>query len=127
SATASLRSSERATQRSNFASAIVGALWDCTFDFDFRQPAVQKRASMALFRVKPTEADIAVANTIAKHTGRPAEHIAQTLTWGADEHVLCSLAIGWWFYARTRNVSVRRASDHVLVAVIVASLLPHAL
>jgi hypothetical protein len=28
SATASLRSSERATQRSNFASAIVGALWD---------------------------------------------------------------------------------------------------
>jgi predicted short-subunit dehydrogenase-like oxidoreductase (DUF2520 family) len=94
SATASLRSSERATQRSNFASAIVGALWDRTFDFEFRQPAVQKRASMALFRVKPTEADIAVANTIAAHTGRPAEHIAQTLTWGGDEHVLCALAIG---------------------------------
>jgi len=82
---------------------------------------------MARFRVKPTEADIMIAHDIAAITSRPAEHIAQALTWGADEHVLCALAIGWWLYARTRNVSVRRASDHVLVAVIVASLLPHAL
>jgi len=73
---------------------------------------------MALFRVKPTEADITIADGIAAHTGRPAEHIAQALTWGADEHVLCALAIGWWLYARTREVSVRRASDHIL---------PHAL
>ena len=50
---------------------------------------------MALVRVKPTEADVAIANSIAAHTGRPAEHIAQTMTWGADEHVLCALAIGW--------------------------------
>ena len=107
--------------------AIVGRIWDRTFDFEFRQPAVHKRASMALFRVKPTVADIAIAKSIAAHTRRPAEHIAQTLTWGGDEHVLCALAIGWWFYARTRNVSVRRASDHVLAAAIVASLLPHAL
>ena len=82
---------------------------------------------MALFRVKPTEADITIADGIAAHTGRPAEHIAQALTWGADEHVLCALAIGWWLYARTRAVSVRRASDHVLVTTIVASILPHAL
>jgi undecaprenyl-diphosphatase len=82
---------------------------------------------MALFPVKPTEADITIADGIAAHTGRPAEHIAQALTWGADEHVLCALAIGWWLYARTRDVSVRRASDHVLVTTIVASILPHAL
>jgi len=51
---------------------------------------------MALVRVKPTDADVAIANAVAAHTGRPIEHIAQTLTWGADEHVLCALAFGWW-------------------------------
>jgi hypothetical protein len=82
---------------------------------------------MALFRVKPTEADAAIADGIAAHTGRPTEHLAQALTWGADEHVLCALAIGWWLYPGTRDVSVRRASDHVLLTTIVASILPHAL
>jgi membrane-associated phospholipid phosphatase len=82
---------------------------------------------MALFRVKPTEADTTIADGIAAHTGRPTEDIAQALTGGADEHVLCALAIGWWLYARTRDVSVRRASDHVLLTTIVASVLPHAL
>ena len=82
---------------------------------------------MARFRVKPTEADIMIAHDIAAITSRPAEHIAQALTWGADEHVLCLVAMGWWLYARTRDVSVRRASDHVLVTTIVASILPHAL
>ena len=82
---------------------------------------------MAPIRVKPTEADVAIADSIGEHTGRPTEHLAEILTWGADEHVLCALAIGWWFYARTRDVSVRHASDHVLVTTIVASILPHAL
>lgn len=82
---------------------------------------------MALFRVKPTEADVAIADGIAAHTVRPAEQLAGVVTWGADEHVLCALAIGWWLYARTRDASVRRASDHVLLTTIVASILPHAL
>jgi membrane-associated phospholipid phosphatase len=82
---------------------------------------------MAIIRVKPTEADIAIADAIAAHTGRPAEHLAETLTWGADEHVLCVLALGWWLYARTRDEPVRRASDHVLLTTVVASALPHLL
>jgi membrane-associated phospholipid phosphatase len=82
---------------------------------------------MALFQVKPAQADVAIADGIAAHTGRPTEHIAEALTWGADEHVLCALAFGWWLYARTRDAPVRRASDHVLLTTIVASILPHVL
>ncbi len=82
---------------------------------------------MALTRVKPTRADIAIADVVAARTGRPAEHVAEAVTWGADEHVLCALALGWWIYARTRDASVRRASDHILLATLAASALPHAL
>ena len=82
---------------------------------------------MALVRVKPTDADIAIADAVAAHTGRPAEHVAEALTWGADEHVLCALALGWWLYARSGDAQIRRASDHVLLTTLVASALPHAL
>jgi hypothetical protein len=44
---------------------------------------------------EPTEADVAIADNIAAHTGRPTEHLAEALTWGADEQELCAL------YART--------------------------
>jgi hypothetical protein len=70
---------------------------------------------MALIRVKPTLADIAIADGIAARTGLPTEHVAEVVTWGADEHALCALAFGWWLYARTRDAPVRRASDHVLL------------
>ena len=79
------------------------------------------------YEVKPTQADVAIADSVAAHTGRPAEHIAEVLTWGADEHVLCALAVGWWLYARTRDAPVRRASNHVLLTTLLASALPHAL
>jgi hypothetical protein len=82
---------------------------------------------MALVRVKPTQADVAIADGIAAYTGRPTEHVAEALTWGADEHVLCVLAFSWWLYARTREVPVRRASDHVLLTTLVASAVPHVL
>jgi membrane-associated phospholipid phosphatase len=83
---------------------------------------------MALIRVKPTRADVAIAESVAAHTGRPAEHVAEALTWGADEHVLCALAVGWWIYARTRKAAIRQASDHVLLTTtLVASAVPHAL
>lgn len=82
---------------------------------------------MALVRVKPTAADVAIADAIAAHTGRPTERVAKAVTWGADEHVLCALAFGWWLYARTRDAPVRRASDHVLLTTLVASALPHGL
>jgi undecaprenyl-diphosphatase len=82
---------------------------------------------MAPVRVRPTDADVAIADTIAAHTDRPAEHTAEALTWGADEHVLCTLAFGWWLYARLRDRQTRRASDHILLTTLVASALPHLL
>jgi len=82
---------------------------------------------MALVRVKPTAADVAISHAVAAHTGRPTERVAEALTWGADEHVLCALAFGWWLYARTRDAQARQASDHILLTTLVASALPHAL
>jgi membrane-associated phospholipid phosphatase len=82
---------------------------------------------MALVRVKPTRVDVAIADGISARTDPPAEHVAEAITWGADEHVLCALAFGWWFYARWRNASVRRASDHVLLTTLAAAALPHVL
>jgi hypothetical protein len=82
---------------------------------------------MALIRVKPTDLDVAIADNIAARTGRPTEDVAEALTWGADEHVLCALAFGWWLYARSGDMPTRRASDHVLLTTLIASALPHAL
>lgn len=82
---------------------------------------------MALVRVKPTQADVGIADAVAKRTGRPTEHVAEAVTWGADEHVLCALALTWWLYARTRDASLRRDSNHVLLTTLVASALPHLL
>jgi hypothetical protein len=82
---------------------------------------------MALITIRPMSFDVAVANGIAAHTGRHTERAAQALTWGADEHVLCALAAGWWLVARNKGKEARRASDHVLLATLIASALPHLL
>ena len=82
---------------------------------------------MAIVTVPPTRVDIAVAKTIAAHTGPRIERTAQLLTWGADEHILCALAAGWWLYCRSKGAANRHASDHILVTTLVASALPHIL
>jgi membrane-associated phospholipid phosphatase len=82
---------------------------------------------MAFFRVKPPEADVAIASEIASHTGPRLEHAAEALTWGADEHVLCALAACWWLYSLGKDPNSRRASDHLLLTTLVASALPHLL
>jgi hypothetical protein len=82
---------------------------------------------MAPIRVPPTSADVSIANAIAAHTGRSTEQAAQALTWGADEHILCALAGGWWLYCRNKDANHRSASDHVLLTTLVASALPHLL
>jgi hypothetical protein len=82
---------------------------------------------MALVRVRPTSADISIANTVSSYTGPATEQAAGALTWGADEHVLCALAAGWWLYSRSKSIDQRRASDHVLLTTLVASALPHLL
>ena len=80
---------------------------------------------MAIVTVPPTRLDIALAKTIAAHTEPRIEHTAQLLTWGADEHILCALAAGWWLSCRSKGAAKRHASDHILVTTLVASALPH--
>jgi len=82
---------------------------------------------MAIVTVPPTRLDIAVAKTIAAHTGPRIERTAQLLTWGADEHILCALAAGWWLFCRSKGAAKRHASDHILVTTLIASALPHIL
>jgi undecaprenyl-diphosphatase len=82
---------------------------------------------MRPIRIRPTPADVAIANAIAAHTGREPEQVAEAITWGADEHVLCSLAGAWWVYCRNKDADRRLASDHILLTTIVASTLPHVL
>jgi undecaprenyl-diphosphatase len=82
---------------------------------------------MALITVRPTSADVAIANSIASHTDPPAEDVAEVLTWGADEHILNALAAAWWLYARSQSRSQRRTTNHILLTTLVASALPHLL
>ena len=41
--------------------------------------------------VRPTDADVAIARTVARKTGPAPQRLARTLTWGADEKVLLAL------------------------------------
>jgi membrane-associated phospholipid phosphatase len=80
---------------------------------------------MAIFTLRPTQADVRIANAIAAHTDVPAEQTAGVLTWGADEHVLTALAAGWWLYSRGQRRRQRIAADHILMTTLVAAALPH--
>ncbi|MEK9285618.1 phosphatase PAP2 family protein [Bradyrhizobium sp. ISRA442] len=82
---------------------------------------------MALYRVQPTRADIEIAHAVSEHTNPKAEAVAQALTYGADEHVLCALATGWWLYCRTKDSRTRSDSDHILLVTISATIIPHLL
>ncbi len=77
--------------------------------------------------IKPTKPDIAIARAIARHTNAPTEEIAQALTWGADEKVLCALAAGWWLWCRGRPGSCRQDSDHLLLTTLTVTVFPHIL
>ena len=82
---------------------------------------------MALFRIRPTRADIEIAERISDHTGPEVEQLAKILTWGADEHVVCALAAAWWLYCRGRSARDRADSNHILLTTVAVSLLPHLL
>jgi membrane-associated phospholipid phosphatase len=82
---------------------------------------------MAAITVRPTRADVSIANAISAHTGRSTEQAAEFITWGADEHILCTLATGWWLYTRGKPADQRRAADHILLTTVVTSALPHVL
>jgi PAP2 superfamily len=78
-------------------------------------------------RVRPLPADIALARAIARNTRPLAEEVSSIITWGADEHVLTALAVGWWLWCRAKPPAQRRASDHVLLTTLASVLLPHLL
>jgi undecaprenyl-diphosphatase len=82
---------------------------------------------MALYRVRPTRADIEIANAVSAYTSPQTETVAETLTWGADEHVLCALAVGWWLCARNGGARERRNSNHILLTTVAATVIPHVL
>jgi membrane-associated phospholipid phosphatase len=83
--------------------------------------------AMTPITVRSTRTDLSVAKIISAHTGPRTEWAAAFLTWGADEHILCVLAAGWWLYCRSKDANTRRASDHILLTTLVASGLPHIL
>jgi undecaprenyl-diphosphatase len=80
---------------------------------------------MALITIRPTEADVAIANWIAAHTNPPTEEVAEALTWGADGHVLCAVVVAWWLQSRRQGRSRRRVADHILLTTLAASAMPH--
>jgi membrane-associated phospholipid phosphatase len=77
--------------------------------------------------VRPTKVDVRIARAIARRTSRGPEAISKGLTWGADEHVLIGLALGWWIWARICSPEQQRAADHVLLTLAAASAAPHLL
>ena len=82
---------------------------------------------MAFCRVRPTRADIEIANAVAEYASPPTEMAAATLTWGADEHVLCALSAAWWLYCQNRSAQERVDSNHILLTTVAVSIIPHLL
>jgi membrane-associated phospholipid phosphatase len=77
--------------------------------------------------IRPTKVDIGIARAVARRTSRAPEEISKGVTWGADEHVLIGLAVGWWIWARIYAPQQQRAADHVLLTQAAASAVPHLL
>ncbi|MCA6125630.1 phosphatase PAP2 family protein [Bradyrhizobium sp. WSM 1704] len=88
---------------------------------------ISRRATTFPITVRPTPADVAIADAIARNTAPAPEQIARGLTWGADEKVLLVVAAAGWLASRGRSATVQRAGNHALLVTVVASLLPHGL
>jgi membrane-associated phospholipid phosphatase len=82
---------------------------------------------MALLTIKPTKADIAIAQAVARNTSDRLEAISRALTWGADEKLLLVLAAAGWLGTRGKGEQLRRAGNHAFLVTVTASLLPHVL
>ncbi len=87
----------------------------------------KRRAPHFPITVRPTDGDVTIARTIARNTTPQTEDVAEFLTWGANEHVLCALAAGWWIWARSKSPETRLASDHILLTTVAVTALPHLL
>jgi membrane-associated phospholipid phosphatase len=82
---------------------------------------------MGPYRIPPTRADIAIADTISQYTTPHTERAAQFVTFGADENLLLALAAGWWVFCRSKSPRARRNSNHIFLTAVVVSALPHLL
>jgi membrane-associated phospholipid phosphatase len=79
--------------------------------------------------MQPTKLDFGIAHMIARHSNPSVERAAGFLTWGADENVLCGLAIvGWlWAHRGRSSPAERLVSNHLLLTSLAAASLPHLL
>jgi membrane-associated phospholipid phosphatase len=89
-----------------------------------RQAFDQRRLPVT---IRPTEADVAIARTVARTTGPAPQRLARALTWGADEKVLLALTVIGWLASRGAGEPMRRAANHAVLVAAAASLLPHGL
>lgn len=87
-----------------------------------RQALVARRPPVT---VRPTDADLAIARTVARNTGPVPQRIARALTWGADEKILLVLTAIGWLASRGAREPLRRAANHAVLVAAAASLLPH--
>jgi len=90
-------------------------------------PMVKAARRRIPITVHPTEVDQSIARAVARNTSAKMEDAAEFLTWGADEHILCALAAGWWLLSRGKPPERRRASDHVLLTTVAVTIVPHIL
>jgi membrane-associated phospholipid phosphatase len=77
--------------------------------------------------VSPTSVDRRIAAKVARSAAPTREHLAEGLTWAADEHILIAAAARYWLASRRGSSDARVAGNHLLVASIVTSVLPHLL
>jgi hypothetical protein len=87
-----------------------------------RQPFGARRLPVT---IRPAEADVTIARTIARKTGPAPEKLARALTWGADEKVLLALTAFGWLASRGAGEPMRRAANHAVLVAAAASFLPH--
>ncbi|UGV24697.1 phosphatase PAP2 family protein [Rhodopseudomonas boonkerdii] len=82
---------------------------------------------MKPLRIPPTLVDREIAGKVARHTRPGAERVAETLTWGADEHLVIACAAAFWLLSRGGSDRLRMCGTHLLAVSVATSVLPHAL
>jgi|SRR4051812_45492306 hypothetical protein len=73
----------------------------------------------------PGTADRHIAGLATRYTSPAVQKCARAVTWGGDEHVLCTVAVGLWILSRPRDRQQRIFADHLLATVVASSALPH--
>ena len=82
---------------------------------------------MKHLRVRPTKADIALAEAVARRTTPLAERQAQAMTWLADEKLLFAASFALWLASKRGSARQRLRADHLLLTVLVSCAVPHLL